>query len=93
MLKIKLQRRGRKNVPIYRIIVQEARTSVRGRFIDDLGFFDPKKEKISIDPEKASEWIKKGAKPTETARYVLFKSGVIKEPPPRKSTKPKNKNE
>ena len=78
-VKIRLTRLGDKKTPFYRVVVADSRYPRDGRFIDLLGTYNPLKEpvEIKIDNEKAVEWIKKGAKPTETAREILVKSGAI----------------
>ncbi len=78
-VKIRLTRLGDKKSPFYRVVVADSRYPRDGRFIDLLGTYNPLKEpvEVKIDNEKAAEWIKKGAKPTETARAILVKSGAI----------------
>ena len=78
-VKIRLTRLGDKKSPFYRVVVADSRYPRDGRFIDLLGTYNPQKEtvEVKIDNEKAAEWIKKGAKPTETARAILVKSGAI----------------
>ncbi|MGN1207964.1 MAG: 30S ribosomal protein S16 [Christensenellales bacterium] len=78
-VKIRLTRLGDKKNPFYRVVVADSRYPRDGRFIDLLGTYNPLKEpaEIKIDNAKATEWIKKGAKPTETAREILVKSGAI----------------
>ena len=78
-VKIRLTRLGDKKAPFYRVVVADSRYPRDGRFIDLLGTYNTLKEpvEIKIDNEKAVEWIKKGAKPTETAREILVKSGAI----------------
>ncbi len=78
-VKIRLTRLGDKKNPFYRVVVADSRYPRDGRFIDILGTYNPLKEpvEIKIDNQKAAEWIKKGAKPTETAQAILVKSGAI----------------
>lgn len=78
-VKIRLTRLGDKKNPFYRVVVADSRYPRDGRFIEILGTYNPLKEpvEIKIDNEKAAEWIKKGAKPTETALAILVKSGAI----------------
>jgi len=78
-VKIRLTRLGDKKNPFYRVVVADSRYPRDGRFIDILGTYNPLKEpvEIKIDNEKAADWIKKGAKPTETAHAILVKSGAI----------------
>ena len=81
MVKIRLRRMGKKKAPFYRIVVADSRYPRDGRFIEELGYYDPMKEpvEIKIDGEKAKEWLAKGAQPTETVKSLLKKSGVIGE--------------
>lgn len=78
-VKIRLTRLGDKKSPFYRVVVADSRYPRDGRFIEILGTYNPLKEpaEIKIDNEKAVEWIKKGAQPTDTARALLVKSGAI----------------
>lgn len=78
-VKIRLTRLGDKKSPFYRVVVADSRYPRDGRFIEVLGTYNPLKEpaEININNEKAAEWIKKGAQPTDTARALLVKSGAI----------------
>lgn len=78
MLRIRLQRSGRKNRPNYRIVVAEHSAPIKGRYIDLLGTFDPLVEKhgFVVDTAKVEEWIKKGAKPTNTIARLLKGQGM-----------------
>ncbi len=80
-VKIRLTRLGDKKSPFYRVIVADSRSPRDGKFIDLLGTYDPLKNpaEIKIDNEKAAKWLKNGAVPTDTARNLLVKSGVIEE--------------
>ena len=76
MVKIRLRRMGAKNAPYYRIIVADSRSPRDGRFIEELGTYDPMAEgeqKIKVDMERAQYWIANGAQPTETVRGLLKK--------------------
>ena len=81
MVKIRLRRMGKKKAPFYRIVVADSRYPRDGRFIEELGYYDPMKEPVDIkvDADKAKEWLAKGAQPTETVKSLLKKSGVIGE--------------
>ncbi len=81
-VKIKLRRMGAKKKPFYRIVVADSRTSRGGRFIDQIGYFDPMTEPptMKLDEEKARMWVGRGAQPTDTARAILNKAGVLGEP-------------
>ncbi len=79
MVKIRLKRMGMKKHPFYRIVVADINSPRDGRFIEELGYYDPMKKpaEIKIDNEKAVQWMKNGAQPTETVRVLLKKSGAI----------------
>ena len=72
-VKIRLARFGKKNAPFYRIVVADARSPRDGRFIEQIGYYDPKKDppRVKVDLEKFEEWIKKGAQPTEIVRKLV----------------------
>ncbi|MDA8204963.1 MAG: 30S ribosomal protein S16 [Thermaerobacter sp.] len=80
MVKIRLRRIGAKKRPFYRVVVADARSPRDGRFIEEIGYYDPTKDPavIKIDEEKAVRWINNGAQPTDTARSLLRKTGVLK---------------
>jgi len=73
MVKIRLQRQGKKKAPFYHIVVADSRKSRDGKIIDDLGTFDPMTEPstIVLDKEKVEKWIKNGAKPTDTVKKLI----------------------
>ncbi|MDD3921587.1 MAG: 30S ribosomal protein S16 [Eubacteriales bacterium] len=79
MLKIRLRRMGAKKAPFYRVIVADSRAPRDGAFVEELGYYNPLTDpaEIKIDNEKAIDWMKKGAQPTETVRALLKKSGAI----------------
>ena len=81
MVKIRLRRMGAKKAPFYRIVIADSRYPRDGRFIEEIGYYDPMKEPvvIKIDEDKVKEWLTKGAQPTETVKSLLKKSGVIGE--------------
>ncbi|MCL2108283.1 MAG: 30S ribosomal protein S16 [Oscillospiraceae bacterium] len=72
-VKIRLKRMGAKKAPFYRIVVADSRSPRDGRFIEELGYYDPTKNPsvISVDTEKAQKWLKDGAQPTDTVRKIL----------------------
>ena len=80
-LKIRLTRLGDKGNAFYRVVVAESRSPRDGKFIEILGTYDPKstdaKEGIKIDKDVALGWIAKGAQPTDTAKAVLIKAGIM----------------
>ena len=75
MVKIRLRRMGAKKAPFYRIVVADSRSPRDGRFIEELGTYDPSAEdnKIKVDMERAKYWIANGAQPTDTVRGLLKK--------------------
>ena len=75
MVKIRLRRMGAKKAPFYRIVVADSRCPRDGRFIEEIGTFDPmaEGENIKVDLERAKYWISNGAQPTETVRGLLTK--------------------
>ena len=78
-VKIRLRRMGAKKAPFYRVVVADSRYPRDGRFIDEIGYFDPTKEPsvIKVDADKAKEWIAKGAQPTDTVKVILKKEGIL----------------
>ena len=78
-VKIRLTRLGDKKSPFYRVVVADSRTSRDGKVIEKLGTYDPLKDpaEVKIDVEKAKGWLEKGAQPTETAKTLLQKAGVL----------------
>ena len=79
MVKIRLRRMGAKKAPFYRIVVADSRYPRDGRFIEEIGTYDPRQEPsaITVDAERAQAWIKTGAQPTETVRDLLKKAGAL----------------
>jgi small subunit ribosomal protein S16 len=76
MLKIRLKRLGRKNQPQYRIVVTEHTQPVSGEYLEKIGNYEPALKAITLDKEKAIEWMNKGAKPTNTVAKLFEKEGV-----------------
>ena len=79
-VKIRLRRMGAKEAPFYRIIVADSRAPRDGRFIEEVGYYNPMTNpaEIKVDAEKAQKWLDNGAQPTETVKSILTKSGIIK---------------
>ena len=79
MVKIRLRRVGAKKAPFYRIVVADSRSPRDGRFIEEIGTYDPmaEGEKIKVDMDRAKYWIANGAQPTDTVKVLLKKNGVI----------------
>ncbi len=80
MVKIRLKRLGSKKSPFYRVVVADSRYPRNGRFIEEIGTYNPLTDPaaIQIDAEKAAKWMANGAQPTDTVRVLLKKSGIIK---------------
>ena len=78
MVKIRLRRMGAKKAPFYRVVVADSRYPRDGRFIEEIGYYDPTKEPnvVKIDAEKAQQWIKNGAQPTDTVKKLLKNNGI-----------------
>ena len=78
-VKIRLRRMGAKKAPFYRVVVADSRYPRDGRFIEEIGYFDPTKEPaiVNIDAEKAKKWIGNGAQPTDTVKALPKKNGVL----------------
>ena len=78
-VKIRLRRMGAKKAPFYRIVVADSRYPRDGRFIEEIGYYDPTKEPtvVKVDAEKAKQWIANGAQPTDTVRNILKKTEII----------------
>ena len=80
MVKIRLRRMGAKKAPFYRIVVADARSPRDGRFIEEIGYYDPTKNPaiVKVDAERAQYWIGHGAQPTDTVRSLLRREGVLR---------------
>ena len=77
MVKIRLKRLGAKKAPFYRVVVADSRYPRNGRFIEEIGYYDPMKNpaEIKLDNEKVEKWLKNGAQPTETVKSLIAKNG------------------
>ncbi|MBQ3490868.1 MAG: 30S ribosomal protein S16 [Clostridia bacterium] len=77
-VKIRLKRIGAKKAPFYRVVVADSRYPRDGRFIEEIGYYNPLTNpvEIKIDSEKAQKWISNGAQPTETVKSLLKKAGI-----------------
>ena len=77
-VKIRLKRLGAKKAPFYRVVVADSRYPRDGRFIEEIGYYNPLTNpvEIKIDAEKAAKWISNGAQPTETVKSLLKKAGI-----------------
>ena len=79
MVKMRLRRMGAKKAPFSRVVVADSRYPRDGRFIEEIGYYNPQTEpaEIKLDADKAKEWLAKGAQPTETVKSLLKKSGIV----------------
>ena len=79
-VKIRLRRMGAKKAPFYRVIVADSRDPRDGKFVEEIGYYNPLTEPadIKIDAEKAEKWLASGAQPTDTVKALLKKSGIVK---------------
>lgn len=80
MVKLRLKRMGQKKAPFYRVVAADARAPRDGRFIEEIGYYDPTKDPsvIKFDAEKAQKWLQAGAQPTETVAKLLKIAGIEK---------------
>ena len=78
-VKIRLRRMGAKKAPFYRIVVADSRFPRDGRFIEEIGYYNPLEEPsvVKVDAEKAKKWIANGAQPTDTVKSLFKKHGVL----------------
>ncbi len=78
-VKIRLKRVGSKKNPFFRVVVADSRSPRNGRFIEEIGYYSPLSDpiEVKIDADKAKDWLDKGAQPTDTARALLKKSGIM----------------
>ncbi len=78
-VKIRLRRMGAKKSPFYRIVVADSRFPRDGRFIEEIGYYNPLQEPsvVKVDVEKAKKWISNGAQPTDTVKSIFKKHGVL----------------
>ena len=79
-VKIRLRRMGAKKAPFYRVIVADSRDPRDGKFVEEIGYYNPltNPAEIKIDEEKANKWLNSGAQPTDTVKALLKKSGIVK---------------
>ena len=76
-VKIRLRRMGAKKAPFYRVVVADSRYPRNGRFIDEIGYYNPLTEPVEIKID-AAKWMESGAQPTDTVKALLVKSGIVK---------------
>ena len=78
-VKIRLRRMGQKKAPFYRIVVADSRSPRDGKFIDEIGTYDPTKDpsEFKVDAEAAKKWLNNGAQPTETVKKLFKAEGIL----------------
>ena len=79
-VKIRLRRMGAKKAPFYRVVVADSRSPRDGRFIEEIGYYNPVSEpvEIKINEEKANKWLQNGAQPTDVVKKLFVKAGINK---------------
>lgn len=77
MLALKLKRIGKKHQASFRLIVNEKRSKLDGKYIEDLGWYNPREDKFEFNKERISYWLKNGAQPTDTVHNLLITPGII----------------
>ena len=79
-VKIRLRRMGAKKAPFYRVVVADSRSPRDGRFIEEIGYYNPvvKPVEVKVNEEKATEWLKKGAQPTDVVKRLFDQAGLNK---------------
>ena len=79
-VKMRLRRMGAKKAPFYRIVVDDSRSPRDGKFIEEIGYYNPLTEpvEVKVNEEKVSQWLSNGAQPTETVKRLLTNAGLIK---------------
>lgn len=76
-VKLRLKRMGAKKKPFYRVVAADSRSPRDGRFIESVGYYNPMNGEIKIDEEASLKWLRTGAQPTDTAKDVLSKAGIM----------------
>ncbi len=90
---MRLVRMGDKKSPVYRIVVVDARKAATGEYIEKVGFYDPKSNPVTltVDVEKAKDWLAKGVQPTETVKSLLVRAGAMEQSTKLSAAKTKTK--
>lgn len=78
MLKLRLQRRGKKNYATYRVVVADQHAPVKGRFIEDVGFYNPHTDEFKVKADRVKERLAKGVQPSDTVHNLLVTAGIVK---------------
>ena len=94
MVKMRLVRLGDKKSPVYRIVVVDARKAATGEYIEKIGYYDPKSTPVTltVDVDKAKDWLAKGVQPTETVKSLLVQAGAMEKSAKLSPSKTKTKN-
>lgn len=87
MLRIRLTRRGKKNQPVFRIVLAERSRSIKGRFIEILGFYNPRTKEIGLKKERIEYWLSQGAQTSATVHNLLISNKVVEGSKVKASTK------
>ena len=80
MLAIKFKKIGKRHQASFRIVVTEKRSKLEGRYVEDIGWMNPREDTVDVKKERAAYWITKGAQPTDSVHNLLVKQGVIAGP-------------
>ncbi|MEA3485105.1 MAG: 30S ribosomal protein S16 [Candidatus Aerophobetes bacterium] len=75
--RIRLRRMGAKKVPFYRIVVVDSRSSVKGKFIESIGWYDPRAKKTEVNKEKVLDWVNKGAQLSNSVKKILLNLSIF----------------
>ena len=76
-VKMRLRRMGAKKAPTYRVVIADSRSPRDGKFIEEIGHFDPRADIVKIDADKAKTWLANGAQPTDTVKALLKKTNIV----------------
>lgn len=77
MLKLRLQRRGKKNYATYRLVVAEQRAPIRGKFLEDVGSYNPHTKALAVQKDMVHKWLSAGARPSATVHNLLVSAGIL----------------
>lgn len=78
MLRLRLQRRGKKNYATYRVVVAQQRAPIQGKFLADVGFYNPHTDTFSVEAAAVEKWLREGVQPTPTVHNLLVTHGILK---------------
>ena len=77
MLRLRLQRRGKKNYATYRVVVADQRAPIKGRFVADVGWYNPHRDEFTVNADDVKAWLGKGVQPTPTVQNLLVEHKII----------------